>query len=63
MNSVSFDMLLKMWLSAGYSWYKCESIMKTWDEADKKIVKGLRYEGQGCCNKLIRDIKTKNGEV
>ena len=60
MNSVGLDMLLKIWLTAGYSWDRCELIMKTWDPSKQRIVKQLRYEGQGNCCSLIREIKAKN---
>ena len=60
MNSVWLDMLLKIWLSAGYSWDRCESIISTWDKPKQRIFKQLKDEGCGSCNKLIREIKVNN---
>lgn len=58
MNSVMLDMLLKVWLSAGYSWDRCERIIKTWDGTKQKVYKQLQYEGQGDCKSLIAKIKS-----
>lgn len=60
MYSVWLDMLLKIWLTAGYSWDRCELIMKTWDPSKQRIVKQLRNEGCGDACRLIREIKAKN---
>ena len=62
MNSVALDLLLKIWLTAGYSWDRCEQIIDAWDFPKQRIYKQLREEGQGECCRLIREIKTKNSK-